>query len=416
MVGRMDVRPNDTTAAKYQVGDYRYQYIMPESFVSWGDSLYAKTYAAKSQSMGIKSAFVWYNLGKVSESQVAQNLDSTAFMTDYVSRYENFLSQIASVNQKDYIIVLEPDMYGLLLQGGYAPNLSCADIPVKMAPAAAVTGSSYTSDLCGWANYVIGRAKQKLTNGVIIGHMMNHWGINIPFQVGQGRIEAHIMSGNAEGAFLNSFGNYKGDVVFVEKTDRDAGVKATSAPDQDWFWDTANYAKYFTWAKVLSTKTSLRIVGWQVSEGNMNHPVTAHRDDAAQYFLDHPAQWADAGFIGILFGPGASGNANYGDDDDTGWFLDHFKAYGTSTYSLPQSLSIHESHAASGLLVQAREGGLTLSGWDGVARIRVFDLGGRQVADRSLRAGDRVGSLARGLYLIDAVGSGWNRRATALVP
>jgi hypothetical protein len=425
VASRMDNRATDTTAAKYQVGDYRYQYIMPESLTpSWGDTLYALHYAQKSDSMGVKSAFVWYNLGKVDQSAVAQNLGNSTYMADYVSRYETFLHQLAVAGQPDYVIILEPDMYGLLLQGGYAPNLSCADIPVSMAAADAATGSTYPANLCGWAQYMISRARAKLPNGVIMGHMMNHWGVNIPFQVGQGRIEAHIMSANSEGAFLNSFGAWKGDVVFVEKADRDAGEKDSENPGQKWFWDSTNYAKYFTWTKTLSVKTNLRIVGWQVAEGNMANANPLHRDEVAQYFLDHPDLWKKAGFIGILFGPGEQTSCtNFGGDDDGGWFLSHFTTYnqnpapldsvlGGGTAIVPRPIST----AARLSLVRTMDG-LRLSGWTGVAQAALLDPQGREVASGTLVAGRILHTPPlHGVYLAVVVAGGSKTGVALAVP
>lgn len=97
--------------------------------------------------------------------------------------------------------------------------------------------------------------------------------------------------------------------MFVEKTDGDAGNPEKAK--ENWFWTDYNYNKYFAWVKILSAKSNLRVVGWQVSEGNMQHPVTAHRDDAVQYFLGNTEKWDDAGFIGVLFGAGIPNNANY---------------------------------------------------------------------------------------------------------
>jgi hypothetical protein len=72
--------------------------------------------------------------------------------------------------------------------------------------------------------------------------MPNHWGVNIPGQVGQGRKEAHLMSGLTIGQFIKEFGTVgMGDVVFVEKTDHDAGHKPAN---ENWFWDSTGYNKY----------------------------------------------------------------------------------------------------------------------------------------------------------------------------
>jgi len=340
MVGRLDARANSdkSNSAALQVGDYRYEYIMSKTFVDWGDAKYAQTYAEISRDFGIKSGFVWYNLGDAGEGAVAQNLANSAYMTDYVNRYEDFLSQLKAADQSDYIIVLEPDMYGVLLQKGFAPNLSCTDVPVYMDRAnAVVSGKNYSGNLCGWADYMMGRARELLPKGVIIGHMLNHWGVNIPGQVGRGRIEAHLMGGLAQGKFLNSFSaTGKGDVVFVERCHRDAGTENNA----DWFWDDESYGRYFAWVKTLSAKSNLRVVGWQVSEGNMNHPVAANRDNSGEHFLAHKDLWAKAGFIGVLFGAGLQGQANYmsgenkGHDNDGGWFLQKMNAYAADPFSL----------------------------------------------------------------------------------
>ncbi len=332
MVGSFDNRENKNTDTSYQVGDYRYQYIMPETFTNYEDD-YVEHYAERSAEMGIKSGFVWYNLGKDGEgSAVAAHLADATYMEDYVSRYENFLNQLVTAGQSDYIIILEPDMYGFLMQGKYMPTLNCAEVTVNMSAASAF--GTYENTLCGMAQYLVGRAKKLLVKGVYIGHMLNHWGVDIPGEIGQGRIESHISGGYAQAAFLNSLGTAKGDVVFVEKADRDAGTKGSI-----WFWDSTNYAKYFTWVAALSSASGLRVVGWQISEGNINHSVAANRDDAVQYFVDNQALWAKAGFIGILFGAGMSGQCNYGDDNDDGWFLNILKNYMKSPYTLSTDLT-----------------------------------------------------------------------------
>ena len=73
----------------------------------------------------------------------------------------------------------------------------------------------------------------------------------------------------------------------------------------------------------------------QLAEGNMNHPIATDRDNAAETFLAHPRWWVDGGFIGILFGAGNPGCANYQNDNDNGWFVQHMKAYNDNPYPFP---------------------------------------------------------------------------------
>lgn len=342
MVGTLDARANSSISENSiaKAGTYRYEYIMSESFTDWGDSKYAQTYAEKSAMLGQKSGFVWYNLGKVSESAVASNLASSSFMADYFNRYEEFLTQLVDANQAGYIIVLEPDMYGRLMQLDKLPNFDCSETIVNMDRANQITGTTYPANLCGWAEYVVGRAHSRLVNGVIIGHMLNPWGANIPGQVGRGRIEAHIIAAREQAKLIQSFGTGKGDVIFTEKSDRDAGTET----EANWFWNDASYERYFGWARTLSQYSGLRIVGWQVSQGNINHTTTANRDNAAQYFVNHPELWAKGGFIGVLFGAGEAGQANYsgspkGDDNDGGWFKNTMTTYMQDPYLLSNIIS-----------------------------------------------------------------------------
>lgn len=390
MVGTLDARANSAISDNSvpKAGTYRYEYIMPESFTDWGDSKYAQTYAEKSALLGQKSGFVWYNLGKVSESAVASNLASASFMTDYFNRYEEFLTQLVDANQSDYIIVLEPDMYGRLIQLDKLPNFDCSETTVNMDRANQITGTTYSANLCGWAQYVVGRAHSRLAKGVIIGHMLNPWGANIPGQVGRGRVEAHIISAREQAKLIQSFGSGKGDVIFTEKSDRDAGTET----EANWFWNDASYERYFGWTRTLSQFSGLRIVGWQVSQGNMKHSNTANRDNAAQYFVDHPDQWAKGGFIGVLFGAGEAGQANYsgspkGDDNDGGWFKSTMTAYMQNPYSLSNVTS--PIHAAP---IYANDKSVVESSHGIIRNIS------QQVVNIYLPNGKKVVSLSPGSY------------------
>ncbi len=408
VIGGLDNTEVGKASKTYQAkSDYRYQYVMPSTYTDYSPSgnhthMYVYDYAKESDTLGVKSAFVWYNFGKTSEGYLPMttNLASKAYMDDYVMRYDWMLTQMAQAGQKDYIIVLEPDLYGHLMRGPNGANgLPVEDptqIAVNMDSANAISGKTYAANFKGWAEFMIAYAKSKLAkNGVIIGHMPNHWGVNIPGEVGRGRREAHIISGMTIARFLSNLGDAgKGDVVFVEKADRDAGIKGTQ-----WFWDSTCYAKYFTWTKAIANGTKLPIVGWQISEGNINHPNSSERDDAVQTFLDHKDWWVNAGFIGILFGGGADNcaNANRGVTDDGGWYTTNISAYNANPYVLPSAASgiATKASAHQGLTAVVRDHQLVLSGWNGLAQVRLFDVYGRRLASSSLAAG---GSLSLGNF------------------
>ncbi len=411
-LGGLDKTEVGKATSDFQAGsDYRYQYVMPETYTYYSPSspntgMYVYDYAKESEKLGVKSAFVWYNLGKSGEgySAVTANLAKSTYMNDYVFRYDWMLTQMAQAGQKNYIIVLEPDMYGFLMRGPDGANgipiEDPAQIPVSMDSANAISGGSYASNLKGWAEFMIAYARKKLaSNGVIIGHMPNHWGVNIPNQVGRGRIEAHLASGMTIARFINNFGSAgKGDAVFVEKTDYDAGTKGTQ-----WFWDSTCYAKFFTWTRAISYETGLPMVGWQMSEGNSTHPTSSERDDAVQTFLAHPDWWVNGGFIGILFGGGNPGCANYSGTDDSNWFHDSISAYNANPYKLPSASSgirtAATGKAALQLTAAVHGSRVTLAGWNGTAEVRIHDVSGHllnratMTSGQSLDLGSRRGTL-----------------------
>lgn len=415
LLGSFDNREVGKSTKAAQAGmPYRYQYVMPETigYYSRSGTGYIYDYAMESESLGVKTAIVWYNLGKVGEGwdPVTKNLGDATYMNNYFVRYDSLLNMLARAGQSDYMIICEPDMYGFLMRGpDGATGTPVSDptiIKVDMTKANALSGKTYASNMVGWAQYLVARARQKLPKGVIIGHMPNHWGVSIPGQVGQGRKESHYISALTIGTFLSAFGKEgMGDVVFVEKSDHDAGHKPSN---EDWLWDSTNYAKYFLWTRTIAWKTGLPICGWQVSEGNMGNKKE-WQDDAAETFLAHPDWWVDGAFTGILFGAGNSDCVNYGQDLDGGWFVDHMGAYmkGTQVSLVPTGVKPRSAKPLAGLQCVRSEGGLLLSGWQGEAEVVVSDLSGRILSQTRLHEGSVLplrGSAAMRVVRVHASG------------
>lgn len=410
LVGSFDNRDLESSTLAAQAGcAYRYQYMMPETrdYHSPSTKGYLYDYAMKSQQLGVKTAVVWYNLGKSGEGydNVSANLQSSTYMTDYVDRYEWVLDQLEMAGQSDYMIIIEPDMYGFIMRGDkFHPE----DVAVNMESANSVSGKTYPANLTGLATYLVERAREKLTHGVITGHMPNHWGANIPGQVGQGRKEAHIISGLTIGQFIKEMGPGMGDVVFVEKSDHDAGHKPAG---ENWFWDSTGYGKYFLWTRCIAHITGLPIVGWQISEGNMSNAAT-FRDDAVETFLEHPEWWVDGGFAGILFGAGNGCCCNYKNDNDGGWFVNNIGTYNKNPYPLPQPVvkTIPTGklpgvlHTGNPVIRRFSRGVMIDGGFEGKVTVNVMTISGKLVSSKTCGNGDFVNleNLHPGLYMISA--------------
>lgn len=399
ILGSFDNRELGKSTKAQQAGlPYRYQYVMPDikTYYSRSGKGYVYDYAMFSDTLGVKTAIVWYNLGKVGEGwdPVTKNLADATYMASYFERYDWVLDQLAMAGQSDYMIVVEPDMYGFLMRGpGGATGTPVDDptrIAVNMTKANALSGKTYESTMVGWAKYLVARAKEKLPKGVIIGHMPNHWGVSIPGQVGQGRKESHYISGMTIGRFLAGFGkDGLGDVVFVEKSDHDAGHKPTN---ENWFWDSTAYSKYFLWTRCIAAKTGLPICGWQVSEGNMTNTTKLLQDDAAATFIAHPQWWIDGGFTGILFGAGNADCANYKDDNDAGWFVDHLTTASKTPIPLstPSAVAPRATDLPKGIRMASGRDGIRFEGFEGSATVAFLDARGKIGASHRVRAGESI--------------------------
>lgn len=432
MVGLLDNRAWADSSKDFLAGlAYRYQYVMPNIRTEYSPSGkgYVFDYIKQSERLGIKTAIVWYNLGKDGEQwgPVTKNLASSAYMKDYVDRYEYVLDQMAEAGQSDYILVLEPDMYGFLMWGpdgaGGSVVTDPAIIPVEMSRANQLAGKTYAPNFAGFAKFLVARAREKLTKGVIVGHMPNHWGGIIPGEVGWGRKEAHILSGLRCAKFLNGLGaDGLGDIVFVEKADHDAGHKQPANSwnnGESWVWDSTRHANYFLWTRTIAAKTGLPICGWQVSQGNMgNKPEW--RDNMAETFLAHPDWWVDGGFVGVLFGGGNPECVNYKVIQDGGWFVDHMADYAKNPYPLPASTSVapqgQKLTKTEFAISKVREG-IAFSGFAGTGVVTIGQANGRVLLTRSITAGSSIPSdlLPKGPYYV-RVSTSAGSKSFALLP
>lgn len=324
----------DSLKAKLLMGkvDYRYQYLTT-GWKDYNQGHYIGDFIKTSVKIGARSAFTWYHVAKAGEggASVKSSLNNAAFMKAYFEDFESALEQIAAEAGEAPLLIIEPDMYGFLLQSDLIPNFDASLFSVDMTRANSLSGGAYASTLKGYCEYMVQRAKSKVP-GLLAGHLINSWSTLIPGEIGQGSLDAHLLAAVSLSRFINSLGaKGKGDLVFVEKSDRDAGTKGSK-----WFWGDEQYQRYFAWVKTLSFRSGLRVCGWQVSAGTSQSPAL-NRDDAAERFRDHPAEWSNAGFIGVLFGPGAEGQADYANDG--GFFLKAMESY----QSRPQPISVTTS-------------------------------------------------------------------------
>lgn len=270
----------------------RYNYLKAGTTYGAG---YVKEYVDSAKASGQIPSFVVYGGFGTTATTVAANMASNA--AAWMAWYSALLGEMKAADAtQPYVLVIEPDLLGFLVQAGWN-----ATTPV----------AGYTN-LAGWAQAAVSNAHAQLPNS-IVGHLVSHWDIS---GLGNAPLASHTTHAQKWGALLKAFGTGKGDVFFVEKADRDAGYYATLG-NANWTWSTPQYQKYLEWIKTLSFVAELRAIPWQVSLGTSGNGTASqnYKDDFAEYFTANQAAFANAGVVGVLFvrGAGPSGGANPGE-------------------------------------------------------------------------------------------------------
>ncbi len=105
------------------------------------------------------------------------------------------------------------------------------------------------------------------------------------------------------------------DLLFTEVADRDAGFRQVRGDASGW-WKEKDFVEFRDWAAQLHARTGLPLMLWRIPLGNTvmaacNNTKWHYMDNRAEYWLEnYPSngrisEWADAGFVALLFGGGA---------------------------------------------------------------------------------------------------------------
>jgi hypothetical protein len=104
------------------------------------------------------------------------------------------------------------------------------------------------------------------------------------------------------------------DLLFTEVGDRDAGFREARGTADAW-WQEKDFVEFRDWAAQLHAKTGLPLMLWRIPLGNTvmascNNKPWHYMDNRVEYWLEnYPSnrrisEWADAGFLALLFGGG----------------------------------------------------------------------------------------------------------------
>jgi hypothetical protein len=310
--------------------DYRYQYLAAgvntgNGWANWNtpSGAFATYYMQESDSHGIMPSFVYYQLlqsngpsgGSETNNDLA-HLNSASTMKAYYADWALLMQKIGAFG-KPTLVVVEPDLWGFMEQNAISRGShSAASVPASVASSGYADAQGYANNAQGFA-WALLHIRDKYAKNAILALHSSSWGTGIDIASNTSSSLNAASIGSTEAQFLNTaglVGNPSGvstwDAVSQDIADHDSGQSGN-------WWDPTNktypnFNRYLQFASAVSSGTSRRILMWQVPVGNQyfdteNNSTGHTQDNKAQYIIGHIADFANAGIIGVLFGPGNGG-------------------------------------------------------------------------------------------------------------
>jgi hypothetical protein len=241
-------------------------------------------------------------------------------MKAYYTNWALLMQKIGATH-KTTLVIVEPDLWGFMEQSVVGGSNSAASVRASVASSGygAVAGLPNTAQGFAWA--LLHLRDRYAPNAVLALHA-SLWATN--FDIASNTDPNLNVAGLAqkEAQFLLSAG-IKGNPAGISKWNllsNDVADRDAQQSGGHW-WDRANktfpnFARYLQFIHALTTDSGLHVMLWQVPEGNQyfdteNDSQGHTQDNRAEYILSHVADFAHAGIIGALFGPGQGGTEYY---------------------------------------------------------------------------------------------------------
>jgi hypothetical protein len=320
--------------------DYRYQYLAGgvntgHGWETWNSPAgqFATYYIQDSASNHYIPALVYYEMlqsngscGNCSEPQKdLSNLDNPSVMKAYYANWALLMKKIGATHTTTLVIV-EPDLWGFIQQSVVNGSNSAASVRASVASSGygAVAGLPNTAQGFAWA---LLHLRDLYAHNAVLALHASLWATNIDIAsstdpnlnvAGVAHKEAQFLL--TAGIKGNPAGISRWNLLSNDVADRDAQQSGGH------WWDRTNktlpnFARYLQFISALTAASGLHVMMWQVPEGNQyfdteNDSQGHTQDNRAEYILGHVADFAHAGIIGVLFGPGQGGTEYYDADQD----------------------------------------------------------------------------------------------------
>jgi len=307
-------------------------------FTSWRN--YAKE--AGYYDKGVRPCFTVYMLqrGQDGLEAVKNGAADQAFMKEY---FEAMLVMLDSAKGTQPVYVLEPDVWGYLLQG-YESTLGEKNLnsTCHLNNLGFNWLSEFENKIRDLPKAIIKTIKMRdpeAYSGILLAHWAYNptgWGELVNFTPDQ------INTAAEKGAeFIDKLlgDTYNGDFIGVEKNGAAAGWYEVAQGTTKWYWNDAQNANWLDWSIKMAKALDLSLLGWQISAGYYNEsgysalPNTSNRykDTFFPYFFKHVTDFIQAGFIGLMLGSEDRGVGTICTKDngkyDNGYFHDQMAEF-----------------------------------------------------------------------------------------
>jgi hypothetical protein len=315
--------------------DYRYQYLgggvnTGGGWETWNTpaGAFATYYIQESAKNKYIPVLVYYemlqsngNCGSCAEPQKdLSNLNNPSTMKAYYANWALLMQKIGA-SKTTTLVIVEPDLWGFMQQSVVSGANSATAVPASVASSgyAAAAGLPNNAQGFGWA--LLHLRDLYAPNAVLALHASN-WATRLDIS---SNTDPNLNVGSLaqkEAQFLISTGIKNTpagishwNLLSNDVADHDSGQTGK-------WWDATNktlpnFSRYLQFIKALTADSGLHVMVWQVPEGNQyfdteNNTQGHTQDNRPEYILGHVPDFARAGIIGVLFGPG-NGGTEYND-------------------------------------------------------------------------------------------------------
>ncbi len=294
----------EDTRAQGSRFDLRYQHLTP-GWTKWNpDGAFVPMYLKESDRLGVSTVFSYYALVQATPGRDAGRGPAAAVMVNCSNRdtMKRYLADLilfmkrAGEYGKPLVLHVEPEVWGHFLS---APEFA----PHRVEEIRVVVKSTGLPDFEGLDDTLVsfGRAfgllRDRYAPNVLLAWHASRRGDRTPREVADA---------------LRASGRW--DLVFTDVGDRDAGFRDARGEPGSW-WTEKDFEALRAWGAELHERSGLPLVLWRVPLGNTvmatcNNTPWHYMDNRAEYWLEkYPenrriAEWAAAGFVGLLFGGG----------------------------------------------------------------------------------------------------------------